>query len=153
MRFIVDCMLGKLAKWLKILGFDALFFNKIEDEELLEIARKEKRILLTRDTGVIQEAKDVETFFLESEKWREQVVQVLDHFNLWGKIDSHTRCIACNRKLKHLSKKNAKNLVSPFVYKHAESFALCPGCGRVFWRGTHFKDMEHKIEEILKKNK
>jgi uncharacterized protein with PIN domain len=153
MKFVVDCMLGKLAKWLKILGFDALFFSRIEDEELLEIARKEKGILLTRDTGLIQKAKDVETLFLVSEKWREQVVQVLEHFDLWGKIDSHTRCIACNRVLKDLPKKNARNLVTPFVYKHADSFAICPGCGRVFWRGTHFKDMEHKIEEILKKNK
>ena len=153
MRFIVDCMLGKLAKWLKILGFDALFFSKIEDEELLAIARKEKRILLTRDTGLIQKAKHIETLFLESENWRQQVGQVLEHFDLWGKIDSHTRCIACNVELKSLPKKNAKNLVTPFVYKHADSFALCPGCGRVFWRGTHFKDMEHEIEEILKKNK
>lgn len=146
-------MLGKLAKWLKILGFDTLFFSKIEDDELLTIARKEKRILLTRDTGLIQKAKEIETLFLESERWREQVMQVLEHFDLWGKIDSHTRCIACNMKLKSLSKKDAKNLVTPFVYKHADSFALCPSCGRVFWRGTHFKDMEHKIEEILKKNR
>jgi uncharacterized protein with PIN domain len=153
MKFLVDCMLGKLAKWLKILGFDTLFFSKIEDDELLAIARKEKRILLTRDTGLIQKAKEIETLFLESEKWREQVIQVLEHFDLWGKIDPHTRCIACNMELKSLSKKDAKNLVTPFVYKHADSFALCPSCGRVFWRGTHFKDMEHKIEEILKKNR
>ncbi len=153
MKFIVDCMLGKLAKWLKILGFDALFFSKIEDEELLARAQEEKRILLTRDTGLIQKARDIETLFLESEKWRDQVVQVLEHFDLWGEIDSHSRCIACNMELKNLSRKNAKNLVTPFVYKHADSFALCPGCGRIFWRGTHFKDMENEIEEILKKNK
>jgi uncharacterized protein with PIN domain len=150
MKFIVDCMLGKLAKWLKILGFDALFFNKIEDDDLLSRARKEKRILLTRDTGLIEKAKDVETLFLESEEWRDQVKQVLDKFSLWERVNPHTRCIDCNVKLKDLPKKNAKNLVTPFVYKHADSFALCPGCGRVFWRGTHFKDMEFKIEELLK---
>ena len=143
-------MLGKLAKWLKILGFDALFFNKIEDDDLLSRARKEKRILLTRDTGLIEKAKDVETLFLESEEWRDQVKQVLDKFSLWERVNPHTRCIDCNVKLKDLPKKNAKNLVTPFVYKHADSFALCPGCGRVFWRGTHFKDMEFKIEELLK---
>ena len=150
MTFVVDCMLGKLAKWLKILGFDALFFNKIEDDDLLSRARKEKRILLTRDTGLIEKAKDVETLFLESEEWRDQVKQVLDKFSLWERVNPHTRCIDCNVKLKDLPKKNAKNLVTPFVYKHADSFALCPGCGRVFWRGTHFKDMEFKIEELLK---
>ena len=149
MRFIVDCMLGKLAKWLKILGFDALFFSKIEDDELLTIARKEGRILLTKDTGLIQQAKDVETLFLESEKWQNQVQQVLEHFSLREKVNPHTRCIDCNVVLKNLPKKNAKNLVSAFVFDKADSFALCPNCSRVFWRGTHFKDMEAKIQEIL----
>jgi hypothetical protein len=149
MRFIVDCMLGKLAKWLKILGFDALFFSKIEDDELLAIARKEGRILLTKDTGLIQQAKDVETLFLESEEWRDQVQQVLEHFNLREKVNPHTRCIDCNVVLKNLPKKNAKNLVSAFVFDKADSFALCPNCSRVFWQGTHFKDMEAKIQEIL----
>jgi len=151
MRFIVDCMLGKLTKWLKILGFDALFFSKIEDDELLAIARSESRILLTRDTALIQQAKDVETLFLESEEWQDQVQQVLEHFNLRKKVNPHTRCIDCNVVLKNLPRKNAKNLVSAFVFERADSFALCPDCGRVFWRGTHFKDMEAQIQEILNK--
>ena len=150
MKFVVDCMLGKLAKWLKILGFDAQFFSKIEDDKLLAIAREEGRILLTRDTELIQRAKDIETLFLNSEEWPNQVQQVLDHFNLQEKANPHTRCIDCNVVLKNLLKKNAKNLVSAFVFEQAESFALCPNCGRVFWRGTHFKDMKAKIQEMLK---
>jgi uncharacterized protein with PIN domain len=151
MTFIVDCMLGKLAKWLKILGFDAQFFSKIEDNELLAIARKEGRILLTKDTGLILQAKEVETLFLNSEEWQDQVHQALATFNLWEKVAPHTRCIECNEKLKNLPKKNAKNLVSSFVFEHVDSFALCPNCSRVFWRGTHHKDMEIQIQEILKK--
>jgi len=151
MRFIVDCMLGKLAKWLKIFGFDAQFFSKIEDDELLAIARKQGRILLTRDTGLIQRAKDVETLFLDSEEWKIQVRQVMEHFNLREKVAPHTRCIDCNVELKNLPKKNAKNLVSSFVFERTDSFALCPNCSRVFWRGTHFKDMEIQIQEILRK--
>jgi uncharacterized protein with PIN domain len=142
-------MLGKLAKWLKILGFDALFFSKIEDDELLALARKENRILLTKDTGLIQRAKDIPTLFLESENWQDQIQQVVDHFQLNEKVAPHSRCIDCNRELKELPKKNAKNLVSSFVFEKADSFALCPNCGRVFWRGTHFKDMETKIRKIL----
>jgi uncharacterized protein with PIN domain len=151
MRFIVDCMLGKLAKWLKILGFDAQFFSNIEDDELLAIAKNEGRILLTKDTGLIQRAKDVEILFLDSEEWQNQVQQVMDHFHLWENLAPHTRCIDCNVVLKDLPKKNAENLVSAFVFEKADSFALCPNCGRVFWRGTHFKDMEVQIQEILKK--
>ena len=89
-------MLGKLAKWLKILGFDALFFSKIEDDELIALARKDKRILLTRDTGLIQHAKDVKTLFLESEKWQDQVRQVMEHFHLREHVAPHTRRIDCN---------------------------------------------------------
>lgn len=151
MKFIVDCMLGKLSKWLKILGFDTLFFSKIGDDELLSIARREERILLTRDTGLIQNAKDIETLFLKSEDWPDQVRQVLQHFDLQDKIHPHSRCIECNEALKGLSKRDAKNLVSSFVFEHADSFALCPGCGKVFWRGSHFRDMEVHIEEILNK--
>ena len=144
-------MLGKLAKWLKILGFDTLFFSKIEDDELLSIAMREDRVLLTKDTGLIQKAGNVKTLFLESEEWQDQVQQVLEHFDLRQNVHPHTRCIDCNVTLKNLPKKNAKNLVSSFVFERADSFALCPSCGRVFWRGTHFKDMEIKIQELLKK--
>lgn len=146
-------MLGRLAKWLKILGFDTLFFSKIDDDELITIAKQEERILLTRDNGLIQRAQDVETFFIESEDWEEQVRQVLDHFDLLEKTHPHTRCIECNSSLKNLPKKSAKNLVSSFIFERADSFALCPSCGRVFWRGTHFQDMETKIQGLLEKKK
>lgn len=151
MEFVVDCMLGKLAKWLKILGFKAHFFNRIEDLQLLSNARSLGGILLTRDTHLIKKSYGVKTLFIESEKWREQVVQVLDAFQLWDDIHPYSRCIECNAELKRLPKARAKNLVAPFVYENAETFALCPACGRVFWQGTHFKDMEFKIREILKK--
>lgn len=151
MRFIADCMLGKLAKWLKILGFDTLFFSKIEDDELLAIAASEDRTLLTRDTGLIQKANDVESLFLDSDDWREQVRRVLQHFHLHEKVNPLSRCIDCNEALRNLPRKNAKNLVSPFVFERADFFSLCPLCGRVFWRGTHFDDMEAKIQDLLNK--
>ena len=151
MRFIVDCMLGKLAKWLKILGFDTLYFSKIEDFELLAIAQKERRTLLTRDNALLEKSRRIQTLFIESEDWNTQLRQVLDGFNLWQDVSPYSRCIECNVELKDLPKKRARNLVAPFVYERAKSFALCPMCGRVFWKGTHHQDMEFKIEEILSK--
>ena len=153
MKFVVDCMLGKLAKWLKILGFDAIFFNKIEDDALLEIARGEGRILLTRDTGLIERIENDKSLFIKRENWRTQVEQVLDQFDLWKDVKPNSRCIECNVRVKDLPKEKAKNLVTPFVYENADTFALCPDCGRVFWRGTHLKDMETKIDFILNKQK
>ena len=74
-------------------------------------------------------------------------------FDLKGKVDPYTRCIDCNSKLKSLSKSRAKNLVAPFVHEKAESFAMCPDCGQVFWKGTHFEDMDATIEKILDEGK
>ena len=153
MKFVVDCMLGKLAKWLKILGFDALFFSKIEDDALLDIAADENRVLLTRDTRLIEKSKRVKLLFIESENWRTQVEQVLDEFDLWRDVKPNSRCIECNVRIKDLPREKAKNLVTPFVFENADTFALCPDCGRVFWRGTHLKDMETKIDDFLKKKK
>ena len=153
MKFVVDCMLGKLAKWLKILGFDALFFSKIEDDALLDIAADENRVLLTRDTGLIEKSKRIKLLFIESENWRTQVEQVLDEFDLWRDVKPNSRCIECNVRIKDLPREKAKNLVTPFVFENADTFALCPDCGRVFWRGTHLKDMETKIDDFLKKKK
>lgn len=153
MIFIVDCMLGKLAKWLKILGFDSLYFSKIEDSDLLALARKEGRVLLSRDNELIDKSRDIQTLFIKSENWNIQIEQVLDDFNLWKDISPYSRCIECNVKLKDLPKSRARNLVAPFVLEQADSFSICTGCGRVFWKGTHHQDMEFKIEEILRKKK
>jgi uncharacterized protein len=151
MKFVVDCMLGKCAKWLRILGFDTLFFSKAEDDRLIRIAREQDRILLTRDTGIVEKAKQIKVLFIQSEHWKSQVRQVLDELDIKKQVRPYSRCIECNAVLKPLSKKQAKNLVAPFVYERSDSFALCPKCGRVFWPGTHHSDMNFKIEDILEK--
>ena len=150
MIFVADCMLGRLAKWLKILGFDVLFFSKAEDRELVELSRREGRILLTRDSGLIEKtARRKNRLFIKSDDWEDQVAQVLDEFDLWDQVRANTRCIACNLPLKPIPRERARNLVTPWVGEHASSFALCPGCNRVFWQGTHYGDMERKIERLL----
>jgi len=148
MKFIVDGMLGKLAKWLLILGFDTTFNPRWKDDELLALAKKEKRTLLTRDHGLLQRAKGLDSLFVASENWKEQVSQVLREFHLEAEVRAYSRCLVCNVPLKALSKAQARNLVSAFVYDQADSFSLCPVCGRVFWQGTHFRAMEKSLREI-----
>ncbi len=150
MTFVADCMLGRLAKWLRVLGFDVLYFRRAGDDELLNIARKEGRALLTRDTGLFERARGGSRLFIESEDWEKQVVEVLRTFGLGGEAAPYSRCLECNRVLKPLSRESARNLVAPFVLEKAEAFALCPECGKVFWKGTHFDDMGEKIDRILK---
>jgi uncharacterized protein with PIN domain len=150
MTFVADCMLGRLAKWLRILGFDVLYFPKAEDRELAAVARREGRVLLTRDSGLIEKtARRPNRLFVRSDGWEDQIVQVLDEYGLWDEVRPNTRCVACNVPLKPLSRERARNLVTPYVGEHAAAFAICPGCERVFWQGTHYGDMERKIGRIL----
>jgi len=154
MKFVADCMLGRLAKWLKILGFDVLFFAKAEDKDLVELSRREGRVLLTRDSGLIEKTRKRQNrLFVKSDDWEDQVAQVLDEYGLWDEVRPNSRCIECNRPLKPLARERARNLVTPYVLEQAASFALCPGCDRVFWQGTHFGDMERKIEVLLKRRR
>ena len=150
MRFVVDCMLGKLAKWLKILGFDTVYFSRAEDELLVEVARRQRRILLTRDHSLLKKLDERRSLLIESEAWRDQVRQVLQAFSLWEKVKPFSRCLHCNVRLKRLARPNARYLVSSFVYEKGKRFALCPQCGRVFWQGTHFQDMEQQLTAIFK---
>jgi uncharacterized protein with PIN domain len=150
MTFVADCMLGRLAKWLKILGFDTAYFPKAEDSDLVDLARRENRVLLTRDSGLIEKnRRGKNRLFVTSQNWEEQVVQVLDAFGLWDDVCPYSRCLECNLALKPLPKSRAGNLVAPFILESADSFALCPGCGRVFWPGSHHKDMAAGIDRIL----
>jgi hypothetical protein len=151
MKFVADCMLGKLAKWLRILGFDTVYLNKAEDLDLLQIARRQRRALLTKDHALLEAAKDVRSLFIESDDWPDQLVQVLDTYRLRNSVRPHSRCLACNVNLKIIPKKTARNLVTPFVLEKASSFAICPSCERVYWPGTHFRDMDATIERILRK--
>jgi len=149
MTFLVDCMLGKLAKWLKILGFDALYFSRAEDDDLLALARGEGRVLLSRDHALLGRAKGLPTLLIETESWPDQVRQVLARFGLFDSVRPYSRCLECNVPLKTLSRAEAANLVVPFVLEHADTFALCPSCGRVYWPGTHFEAMKSQVDAIL----
>jgi uncharacterized protein with PIN domain len=147
--FVVDCMLGKLAKWLRILGFDVLYFSKAEDAELARLAAREGRILLTRDAKLAGRARAVRSLLILSENWEDQVGQVLDVFSLRGEAAPRTRCVVCNFALTPLAKDRARNLVSPFVLERGHEFSLCPRCGRVFWKGTHADDMDARVARLL----
>jgi uncharacterized protein len=146
--FIVDGMLGKLAKWLKILGFDALFMAD-DDDKILAVARGEGRVLLTRDREFVRRAGRHPSLLVESTLWPDQVRQVLARFYLYGSARPFTRCLECNVPLETLSRDAAARLVSPHVLERADAFSLCPACGRVYWPGTHQSEMERTIRDLL----
>jgi len=151
MIFVADCMLGRLARWLRVLGFDVLYFPRIEDDSLLRAARREGRVLLTRDTGLLERTGGPPALLVASGKWEDQIVQVLETFGLKDRVAPHTRCLDCNAPLKPLPKERARNLAAPFVVERADGLALCPACGRIFWKGSHADDMDARIRKLMKR--
>ena len=151
MTFVADCMLGRLARWLRILGFDVLYFPRIEDSALLGVARREDRILLTRDRGLLERAGGRPSLLVASEKWEDQLVQVIETFGLEAGIAPHTRCLDCNVLLKPVPREAVRNLAAPFVVEHGDAFALCPACGRLTWKGSHASGMDARIRRIMQK--
>jgi len=153
MNFVVDCMLGKLAKWLKILGFDTAYDSAADDDQILSLAQNDQRTILSRDTQLLRRARGLPSLHIDSESWPDQVRQVLAAFELWDKTAPFTRCLDCNLRLTPVSREKACNLVAPFILEMAAEFALCPSCGRIFWPGTHFKAMEERLAELLARDK
>ena len=149
-KFIADCMLGKLAKWMKILGFDTDYYRAISDDELLERSLREDRILLTRDSDLVKRKRLKHSIFIESEVPIEQVRQVLKDGRL--KLDGSSilsRCLICNVKTEPIDREKAKNLVPPYVFRTQKKFSHCPECERIYWGATHTDNILQKLKEKL----
>ena len=137
-RLIADDQLGKLARWLRILGVDTLYFREIDDEELIRKAAEEKRILLTRDTRIAADPGDAHCIFIESDNWIEQLRQLVAQLKLKLSPENlFSRCLLCNSPLCSIPKAEVKERVPPFVFKTQEEFVHCRSCDKIYWQGTH----------------
>ena len=144
MKFIADVMLGKLARWLRVLGVDAAYSNTLTDDEIIRLAESEGRIILTRDVRFAARRKQPPTLFIESDHYKEQLRQVLDKFNI-TEFAVFSRCLECNTPLRIVDKDAVFERIPPFVYLTQDRFAECPTCNRVFWHGTHANEMLKRI--------
>jgi uncharacterized protein with PIN domain len=138
-RFICDSMVGRLAKWLRLFGFDTLYFSEISDAELVRRARDDNRVLLTRDTLLMERRPikrgEVRAQLIESDDWRRQLRQVVSRFRLRA---GEPRCPICNELPADVSRADAKESVPEYVWKTQPRFHSCPVCGRIFWKATHW---------------
>jgi uncharacterized protein with PIN domain len=142
-RFVADHMLGSLAKWLRIMGYDTVYDKTLDDEQLAALARAENRFVLTRDKEL---SKEPGAFLVEDEQLDSQLAAVAGKFGL--KFDeASTRCTACNGELKGLPKEEAKDSVPEGAFAGNDEFWKCSVCGKVYWRGSHW----HGIMDRLKK--
>ncbi len=144
MKFVADCMLGKLAKWLRLIGFDTLYMREADDSELVRIALQQGRVLLTRDTELARrKILRGKSLLIEDDRISHQLSQVMLAFELQPSM--FTRCAVCNGKIAHIDKAEVRELVPPYVFKTHEDFGRCSLCGRIYWRGTH---VEHVLERL-----
>ncbi len=153
-KFIVDNMLGKLAKWLRILGFDTSYPKYANDVELLFSSLSENRILLTRDTGLIKRKNLKDYIFIQSDNWLDQLQEVIKAAKLISYITEEnflTRCPLCNTKLKPIERKKVIGWVPHYVYCTNKEFAMCPSCKKIYWRGTHIEKIKGIIPYLSSK--
>lgn len=149
--FICDAMLGRLAKWLRLIGYDTLYFRAIDDLELIRIAKQEQRIILTRDTALSKNKKVEQAILIQSNYTLQQLREVLSYFKISALElpQLFCRCINCNGELIVIDKQSALNEAPEYVFLNKNSFLRCQNCGKVFWYGSHKKMIDETIEKIF----
>ena len=154
LRFITDGMLGKLTRWLRMLGHDVTYFRSADDEKLVELAKSEKRILLTRDHKLHQQAVShgLDTVLVEATDEAGKLADLARRFGFMLEIDlSVSRCPKCNARIESVSKEVVVDEIPEATSMYYDDFWKCPGCGQVYWRGAHWKRIEKTLEEAKSK--
>lgn len=149
MKFIADAMLGRLARWMRFLGFDTLYYAGISDSRLIRLAKEQDRVILTRDTRLVKVKGAGDHLLISANDSFKQLLEVVDalelkQFNLLG------RCVKCNGELvKIIDKAEIRESVPEFVFLQHNNFLKCMGCGKIYWEGSHPKKFKEKVGEIL----
>ncbi len=148
-RFVLDTHLGRLAGYLRMLGFDTVYYNDCSDEELARISSEEKRILLTKDRGLLKRNLVTHGYYVRGTHPREKLVEVLQRFDLFRQVQPFSRCIRCNGILEEVSKEEVLEFLPPKVRAGYDAFRRCQGCDQVYWKGTHYERMQRFLERVL----
>ena len=150
MKLICDQMLGTLAKWLRIYGFDTFYADsKMDDTELINISKNEKRVLITRDKNLLQIARKEKLKVIEinTTDIDQQINKVISHVKVvTSKVLS--RCILCNTRIDEIKKDEIKQMVPKRVFDSNEKFWYCPNCKKIYWKGSHYEKMIEKINNL-----
>ena len=152
-KFIVDNNVGKLAKWLRLMGYDTVFFNGSNDSHMIATALAEDRVILTRDTQIMKRRVvtngQLKAILIKSDESEQQMQQVIATLNLDCQYGPFTICLECNQPLLERSKQQVKDLVPPYVFQTQSQFMECPACHRIYWRGTHWQAMTKKLNRFV----
>ena len=149
LRFVADTHLGRLVRYLRMLGFDTTYRDDSPDEELATISSKERRILLTRDRGMLKRNVVTRGYCVRTTEPREQLVEVLQRFDLSGTIRPFSRCVHCNSLLRPTPKDLISDWLPPKTAQYYEEFHVCPRCERIYWKGSHYQRMRRFMEKLF----
>jgi hypothetical protein len=151
-KFVLDVHLGRLTTYLRMFGFDALFPENYDDENLALISATERRTLLTRDRGLLKRKMVTHGYCVRELNSRKQLAEVLRRFDLYRQIAPFRRCVHCNGLLETVNKEDIADRLQPDTLRYYDEFRRCPTCDRIYWKGTHYEQMQRFIAEIMAEN-
>ena len=147
-RFVLDVHLGTLAKYLRLLGFDTIYRNNLEDPEIIEISLSEQRIILTRDLLILKNGKVTHGYFVRETNPSKQVREVLRRFDLKSRINPFHRCLECNGEIRQVKKSDIERFLKANTRKAFREFYQCCSCGKIYWKGSHYERMMRLVESV-----
>jgi len=147
-RFVCDVHLGKLARRLRVLGFDTLYGDDYDDQTIAAIAAREGRCVLTRDVGLLKRKEIERGYWLRSTEVREQLAEVVARLDLESRIEPFRRCAACNARVEPVDKAEIAHLLEPLTRRHYREFHQCPDCRKIYWQGTHYESLLAEIRRL-----
>ena len=151
-KFIVDNNVGKLAKWLRIMGYDALFFTGEDDGRMVKVALAQNRVILTKDTQIMRRrlitSGRLKAILIEGDDPKAQLQQIAEVLNLDYQFKPFSVCLECNENLVEKDKDEVRDLVPPYVFKTQNLYMECPSCHRIYWRGTHWQAMSRELDRF-----
>jgi len=151
-KFIVDNNVGKLAKWLRIMGYDALLFKEEDDGKMVKVALAQNRVILTKDTQIMRRrlvtSGRIRAILVEDSDAKAQLQQVVEALNLDYQFRPFSICLECNQNLVERGKDEVRDLVPPYVFNAQSQYMECPSCHRIYWRGTHWQAMSRELEKL-----
>ncbi len=148
-KFVCDVHLGKLARRLRLLGFDVAYRNLATDPELVETALTEQRILLTRDRGLLKLKQVTHGYLVRSPQVGEQVLEIIRRFDLLQRVQPFSRCTRCNGLLRPVAKAEVEDALPPKTREYCEEFHRCAVCSQVYWKGTHFRRLAAEVLQMI----
>jgi uncharacterized protein with PIN domain len=147
-RFVLDNHLGRLAVYLRLFGFDTLYNNDYQDEELAQVASEQQRILLTRDRRLLMRNSIPYGCLVRSKTPRQQLLQVVRRYHLGGQIQPFKRCLRCNGLLQPVDKAEVLQRLKPLTRLYYDDFRMCQDCQQVYWPGSHYQRMQKLVEQV-----